>query len=256
LDDPLSAVDAYVGKTIVDDCFLSGPLATRTRVLVTHMLHVLDRTDYIYVMDNGRIIEQGSYTVSSARLSLSKPILRFRLQQDLMSNSAVFRRLIDEHLDRDVEKKVAPEQRVARSGTDQPGTKNSANTDSALMEQEERNVGAVSWRVYKQYLHSAGGLFWVPIILCLLVLNETGNGMFSPPIILVAYLPSGISGDYTVPWILDRKFNTTFQEWSLHGGLWGHWSVFMSCLLLSFVDNSFKGGGLGLASFIQTYAFM
>jgi ABC-type transport system involved in cytochrome bd biosynthesis fused ATPase/permease subunit len=65
LDDPLSAVDAYVGKRIVEDCFLSGPLATRTRVLVTHMLHVLDKTDYIYVMDNGRIIEQGSYVVSS-----------------------------------------------------------------------------------------------------------------------------------------------------------------------------------------------
>lgn len=65
MDDPLSAVDAYVGKSIVDNCFLDGPLATRTRVLVTHTLHVLDRTDYIYVMDNGRVIEQGSYTVSS-----------------------------------------------------------------------------------------------------------------------------------------------------------------------------------------------
>jgi ATP-binding cassette, subfamily C (CFTR/MRP), member 1 len=64
LDDSLSAVDAYVGKSILDNCLLSGPLAGKTRILVTHALHVLDRTDYIYVMDNGVIAEQGTYAVS------------------------------------------------------------------------------------------------------------------------------------------------------------------------------------------------
>jgi ATP-binding cassette subfamily C (CFTR/MRP) protein 1 len=63
LDDPLSAVDAYVGKSILENCLLTGPLANRTRILVTHALHVLDKTDYIYVMDNGVIIEQGTYAV-------------------------------------------------------------------------------------------------------------------------------------------------------------------------------------------------
>ena len=65
LDDPLSAVDAYVGKAILENCPLKGPLADRTRILVTHALHVLDKTDYIYVMDGGVIIEQGTYEVSS-----------------------------------------------------------------------------------------------------------------------------------------------------------------------------------------------
>lgn len=63
LDDPLSAVDAYVGKGILDQCLLSGPLSTRTRVLVTHALHVLDKTDFIFVMDHGVIMEQGTYEV-------------------------------------------------------------------------------------------------------------------------------------------------------------------------------------------------
>ena len=63
LDDPLSAVDSQVGKSILENCLLSGPLAKRTRILVTHALHVLDKTDYIYVMDNGVIIEQGTYEV-------------------------------------------------------------------------------------------------------------------------------------------------------------------------------------------------
>ena len=63
LDDPLSAVDAHVGKYILDHCLLEGPLANRTRILVTHSLHVLDKVDYIYVMVNGVIIEQGTHSV-------------------------------------------------------------------------------------------------------------------------------------------------------------------------------------------------
>ena len=63
LDDPLSAVDAYVGKYILDHCLLQGPLSNRTRILVTHSLHVLDKVDYIYVMDNAAIVEQGTYSV-------------------------------------------------------------------------------------------------------------------------------------------------------------------------------------------------
>lgn len=71
LDDPLSAVDAYVGKAILENCLTSGPLAKKTRILVTHALHVLDKTDYLYVMDKGVIIEEGTYEVrllASARL--------------------------------------------------------------------------------------------------------------------------------------------------------------------------------------------
>ena len=72
MDDSLSAVDAYVGKSILDNCLLSGPLADKTRVLVTHALHVLDKVDYIYVMDNGKIVEQGTFTVSrGSRANLS-----------------------------------------------------------------------------------------------------------------------------------------------------------------------------------------
>ena len=68
MDDALSAVDAYVGRSILDNCLLNGPLAGKTRVLVTHALHVLDKTDYIYVMDNGSIVEQGTYIVRRSSL--------------------------------------------------------------------------------------------------------------------------------------------------------------------------------------------
>jgi ABC-type bacteriocin/lantibiotic exporter with double-glycine peptidase domain len=47
----------------MEECLLSGPLANRTRVLVTHALHILGKVDYIYVMDNGVITEEGTYEV-------------------------------------------------------------------------------------------------------------------------------------------------------------------------------------------------
>jgi hypothetical protein len=148
-----------------------------------------------------------------------------------MSNSAVFRHLIDEHLDQDFEKRVVPDQRVA-AGVDQSGHKNLSNpVNSALMEED----------VYKKYLLSAGGMFWVPIILSLLLLNEAGNGMFLFQIpFSMAYSSSAFSVGYAVPWFLDRKLDTTFQEWSLHGGLRGHWYVFIRVFHPSwFVDNHF-----------------
>ena len=61
-DDPISALDAHVGKHVFQNVFLNAEPG-KTRVLVTHALHVLDKTDYIYVMDEGAIVEQGTYAV-------------------------------------------------------------------------------------------------------------------------------------------------------------------------------------------------
>lgn len=62
MDDPLSAVDAHVGKHIFDNVIgPSGLLAGKTRVLVTHAISFLPQIDMIYVMSNGTISESGSY---------------------------------------------------------------------------------------------------------------------------------------------------------------------------------------------------
>ncbi|KAJ3003811.1 UNVERIFIED_CONTAM: hypothetical protein HDU68_005496, partial [Siphonaria sp. JEL0065] len=60
IDDPLSAVDAHVGKHLFDRC-IRGALGNRTRILVTHQLHFLAQCDRIIVMKAGEISEQGSY---------------------------------------------------------------------------------------------------------------------------------------------------------------------------------------------------
>lgn len=63
LDDPLSAVDAQVGKHLFDQVI--GPNAdiakNATRVLVTHQVHFLKEADGILVMENGQITHHGTF---------------------------------------------------------------------------------------------------------------------------------------------------------------------------------------------------
>jgi ABC-type bacteriocin/lantibiotic exporter with double-glycine peptidase domain len=60
LDDPLSALDQYVGKRIMDNCICSY-LKGKTRILVTHQLQHLHHCDKIIVLSEGRITEMGSF---------------------------------------------------------------------------------------------------------------------------------------------------------------------------------------------------
>ncbi|KAI9034263.1 P-loop containing nucleoside triphosphate hydrolase protein [Hyaloraphidium curvatum] len=60
LDDPLSAVDAHVGNHLVQEAIL-GALASKTRILTTHQLHVLPYADWVVVMRQGTIVEQGTF---------------------------------------------------------------------------------------------------------------------------------------------------------------------------------------------------
>lgn len=62
LDDPLSAVDNHVQLHLFSDCIgPKGILAKEkaTRILVTHQLHFLKNVDWLIVMDDGKIINQG-----------------------------------------------------------------------------------------------------------------------------------------------------------------------------------------------------
>ena len=59
-DDILAAVDSNVGRSIFNECFLKH-LKNKTRVLCTHNVSYLEHLDYIYVLHEGRIVEQGTY---------------------------------------------------------------------------------------------------------------------------------------------------------------------------------------------------
>ena len=60
MDDPLAAVDSYCSKYLFEEC-ISGVLAGKTRLLVTHHLHCLPHCDRVLVFEAGRLVEAGTY---------------------------------------------------------------------------------------------------------------------------------------------------------------------------------------------------
>lgn len=58
LDDPLSAVDAHVGKHMFEEC-IAKYLKGKTRILVTHQLQYLQAVDRIIVLKDGAIEAEG-----------------------------------------------------------------------------------------------------------------------------------------------------------------------------------------------------
>ncbi|TDL26292.1 multidrug resistance-associated ABC transporter [Rickenella mellea] len=163
LDDPLSAVDAHVGQAILEGCLLNGPLANRTRVLVTHALHPLLNADHIFVMDNGLIVEQGSY-------------------MELMQNGQIFARLIEEWGNSDNKSLAANSKKMGARPSPEADIQNKyEDSQPDLMQEEERYTGAVSFMVYRKYLKYAGGISWAPFILFLLTCyqaSQVANNLF------------------------------------------------------------------------------
>ncbi|KAJ1916544.1 hypothetical protein H4219_003711 [Mycoemilia scoparia] len=61
-DDPLSAVDAHVGRHIFNNVLgPNGLLKSRARILVTHAIHFLDQCDTVTMMRDGKVLESGPY---------------------------------------------------------------------------------------------------------------------------------------------------------------------------------------------------
>ena len=61
IDDCLSALDAHVGKAVLEKVILRH-LRGKTIIMASHHTHFLDRCDSVYVIKNGTIVLGGSYS--------------------------------------------------------------------------------------------------------------------------------------------------------------------------------------------------
>ncbi|KAF9911176.1 hypothetical protein BX616_010647 [Lobosporangium transversale] len=187
MDDPLSAVDAHVGKRLWEDCVLQE-LHTKTRIIATHQLHILPDVDYVICMKQGRIAEQGLY-------------------QDLMANKqGELYTLMKHHgghhnhdqseekdmegltrqprLDRKRRSSAGETQTAAADSDDEitvlsePGSETEEPiVTQSLMTEEERELGAVSNQVYLSYFRLGGISSWTMVLLLMSLQQAAGVGM-------------------------------------------------------------------------------
>ena len=155
MDDPLSAVDAHVGRHIFDNAIL-GLLKDKCRILATHQLWVLNRCDRIIWMDGGKIQAIDTFT------NLMRDHKGF---QTLMETTAV------EEKDEDAEAAVpaAPDAAAER----RQNRKNKKG--AALMQQEEKPEASVPWSVYGAYVRASGSIFNAPLVIIILIVSQGAN---------------------------------------------------------------------------------
>ncbi|KAG1744460.1 ABC protein [Suillus lakei] len=200
-DDPLSALDAHVGKSLFKDAIV-GALRNRgiTVILVTHAIHFLSQVDYIYTLNNGIITESGTY-------------------DDLISRGGDFARLdlefgghASEGQDNDQAEEVAPQTGVTiefvklKSERAREKAVGSGKLEGRLMAQEKRSTGSVSWRVYMTYLIAGRGSITGPLVLFFMVMMQV----------------SQVLNSYTLVWWESNKFD---QPNSFYQTLYGCFGV-------------------------------
>jgi ABC-type multidrug transport system fused ATPase/permease subunit len=158
MDDPLSAVDAHVGRHIMEQA-ICGLLKDKCRILATHQLHVLNRCDRIILMDDGHVSAVDTF-------------------DNLMRDNQLFQKLMStttqesEHQDK--KESAAEGDEEVGDVTDTP-KKAKPGKQVALMQQEERATSSVSWGVWKAYIQSTGSIFYVIVVVVMILLVNASN---------------------------------------------------------------------------------
>ncbi|CDZ96790.1 Multidrug resistance-associated protein/mitoxantrone resistance protein, ABC superfamily [Phaffia rhodozyma] len=189
-DDPLSAVDAHVSKTLVEG-LVSGPLRNKTRVLITHHLEVLPKADLIITMVDGKIAEKGTYEELLAANGVLAKLLAEHVSQSshdgadaeydaIETREDVELKTVGIEVEQAAEREQLAEQ-ANKLGSDRTNEGTAAEQTKAqdpgalLTMKEEREVGAVSLSVYARYVRSMGSYRLAPIFLGCFVLAQMGG---------------------------------------------------------------------------------
>ncbi|MCJ1375345.1 hypothetical protein MMC20_006580 [Loxospora ochrophaea] len=156
MDDPLSAVDAHVGRHMFDNA-ICGLLKDKCRILATHQLHVLNRCDRIIWLQEGRIEAIDTF-------------------DNLMRDNGGFQKMMASTAQEEKaeEAKKVDEDEI-EDGKKDAKKRKSNKRGAALMQQEERAVKSVSWSVYAAYVRASGSILYGPMVLSLLVLTQCAN---------------------------------------------------------------------------------
>lgn len=181
LDDPFSAVDAHTGSDLFKDYILTA-LVTKTVIFVTHQVEFLPAADMILVLKEGRIIQAGKYDdLLQAGTDFNALVAAHHEAIEAMdipnhsseeSDGSVSSVMLSKKCDAtgNAIDSLAKEARDGVSAPDQKAIKEKKKAKRSrkkqLVQDEERERGKISMKVYLSYMAAAyKGLLIPPIIL-------------------------------------------------------------------------------------------
>ncbi|XP_076435453.1 ATP-binding cassette sub-family C member 4-like isoform X2 [Babylonia areolata] len=148
LDDPLSAVDAAVGRHIFEKC-IQGVLRKKPRILVTHQLQYLTTADCILTLNEGKTMAMGTYE------ELSNSGIDFAEMLKANGEEEGGKVPVSPASDRDAPSFVSY---LSQVSLDSVGS-DFEPEPVQLPEEEERQKGTVGIRVYVEYFKNGAGCF-------------------------------------------------------------------------------------------------
>ena len=161
MDDPLSAVDAHVGRHIFDNA-ICGLLRGKCRVLATHQLQVLNKCDRIIWMDEGFIQAIDTFDNLMATSETFRTLMATTSVQDQEEEEEAADKVAD-----NMAKKKAMMMKKKKAALAKKGT--------GLMQVEERAEAGVPWSLYGAYMKASGSVLNHPFAVFLLILAQGAN---------------------------------------------------------------------------------
>uniref|UniRef100_A0A8D0R2S4 ATP binding cassette subfamily C member 12 n=1 Tax=Sus scrofa TaxID=9823 RepID=A0A8D0R2S4_PIG len=187
LDDPLSAVDAHVGKHVFEEC-IKKALRGKTIVLVTHQLQFLESCDEVILLEDGEICEKGTHKeLMEERGRYAKLIHNLRGLQfkdpEHIYNAAMVEALKENPAERDEDAGT-----IILAPGDEKNEGKEPETESELVDikvplhqliqTESPREGTVTWKTYHTYIKASGG-YLLSLFVVSLFLLMIGSSAFS-----------------------------------------------------------------------------
>ncbi|KAM9493789.1 ATP-binding cassette sub-family C member 12 [Clarias gariepinus] len=181
LDDPLSAVDAHVGKHIFEEC-IKKELKGKTVILVTHQLQYLEFCDEVLLLHHGKIKEAGTHReLMMAQGRYAHLINNYQMEQsdDKKEEAPVSQSDSSEQSkqgrDRSMSGGVVNAAFDMTDETVKPDdsaaeTEETKEGEDQLVSKEMSQEGSVTFRTYHNYCQAAGGYFLLFFIMLFFIL--------------------------------------------------------------------------------------
>ena len=158
-DDPISALDANVGKKIMKNCIVKY-LEGKTRIVVTHALSYLKYMNRIIYMKNGRIKWVGTY--------------------DEVKNQPFYAILMKEGKDKK-EKDNSNDSSMDSVKGEKIIKKNEEEKIIKITKEEEQSRRGIKWGIYLDYFRYMGGICYITtviVIMCFWQANKGGGDLW------------------------------------------------------------------------------